>query len=85
MGSFPALDISSQGRTHEEAMRNLIEAAQLFIEDCFERGVLDEVLKGAGFTLAKGVDTRHAGDQGEQLTVPIELIAARDGCEARAG
>jgi hypothetical protein len=41
--------LKHQGRDQEEAVRNLIEAAQLFIESCFERNVLDEVLKNCGF------------------------------------
>ena len=37
VGEFPTLGVASQGRTREEAERNLIEAAQLFIESCYER------------------------------------------------
>ncbi len=31
VGSFPTLDLSSQGRTHDEAARNLIEALELAV------------------------------------------------------
>jgi predicted RNase H-like HicB family nuclease len=79
VGRFPHLDVASQGATRGEAERNLIEAAQLFIESCFERNSLDEVLKGCGFSLG------HAGGQPGQdhLTVPVELLAARNGSSAR--
>ncbi len=81
VASFPNLDVTSQGRTRDEAARNLIEAAQLFIESCFERNVLDEVLKDCGFAISHGAPPKLAG---EHLTVPVELLAARNGSEARA-
>lgn len=83
VASFPALDISSQGRSKAEAERNLIEAAQLFLESCFERGTLDEVLKGCGFMpVREGV---HQNESGEHLTVPFELVASRNGSPAHPG
>lgn len=45
----PPLDIYSQGRTENSAKNNLIEAIQLFLISCFERGTLDEVLTDCGF------------------------------------
>ena len=44
-----AFDIHSQGYTEDEAKVNIIEAIQLFIESCYERGVLSEALKELGF------------------------------------
>jgi predicted RNase H-like HicB family nuclease len=78
---FPHLDLASQGATREEAAQNLIEAAQLFVESCFERGVLDSVLKGCGFVPG------HAGAPGgtDHLTVPVDLLAARNGPQSLAG
>ena len=77
---FPDIDVASQGRTREEAERNLIEAAQLFIESCFERNVLDEVLKACGFTPG------HSDDKPgrDNLTVPVELLAVRNGAAAHS-
>jgi predicted RNase H-like HicB family nuclease len=49
LASCPILDIHSQGDTEKEAKANLCEAVSLFITSCFERGVLDEVLKNCGF------------------------------------
>jgi len=48
----PILDVWSQGETKEKAIRNLREALQLFLIDCFERSTLDKVLKDCGFTAA---------------------------------
>jgi predicted RNase H-like HicB family nuclease len=45
----PPLDLSIQGQTMEEARENLIEAAQLFLTSCMERGTLDQALKELGF------------------------------------
>ena len=45
----PPLDVCSQGDTEEAALVNLGEALHLFVESCFERGTLDEVLKDCGF------------------------------------
>lgn len=38
------LPVVTQGKTDNEAMSNLLEAAQLFIESCIERGTLEKVL-----------------------------------------
>lgn len=83
VASFPHLDLSSQGHTHKEAESNLIEAAQLFLEDCLERGVLGEVLQECGFTVSHGaIPPATAGDH---LTVPVDLLAARHGHQPQAG
>lgn len=81
VGRFPHLDVASQGRNRAEAEHNLIEAAQLFIESCYERNVLDEVLKSCGFVpghAAQAASVSH-------LTVPVELLAAQNGPASRAG
>ncbi|MBI3450024.1 MAG: type II toxin-antitoxin system HicB family antitoxin [Acidobacteria bacterium] len=38
------LPVVTQGKTDGEAMANLLEAAQLFVEDCLARGTLERVL-----------------------------------------
>jgi predicted RNase H-like HicB family nuclease len=45
----PPLDVTTQGRTFDEAKKNLSEASQLFIVSCLERGTLDQALKELGF------------------------------------
>jgi predicted RNase H-like HicB family nuclease len=50
----PPLDITTQGKTFEEARQNLVEASQLFIISCIERGTLDQALKELGFVPLAG-------------------------------
>jgi predicted RNase H-like HicB family nuclease len=49
----PPLDLTTQGRTKAEAKRNLLEACQLFIMSCLERGTLDQALRELGFVPQK--------------------------------
>ena len=72
VSSCPSLDVHSQGHTKEEARQNLIDALVFFLESCFERGTLEEVLRTAGFvpaavTSAKGRVAKHE----ESVTVPL--------------
>ena len=55
VASCPILDVHSQGQTEEKAKKNLVEALSLFLVSCFDRGVLDEVLKNCGFTVRRGI------------------------------
>ena len=45
----PVLDLYSQGESHAEAKKNIIEATELFIESCLERNTLRQVLEECGF------------------------------------
>jgi predicted RNase H-like HicB family nuclease len=45
----PALNVHSQGRTRNRALKNLNDALKLFLICCYERGTLDKVLKESGF------------------------------------
>ena len=45
----PPLDITTQGKTLTEAKKNLVEASELFIISCLERGTLDLALRELGF------------------------------------
>ena len=49
----PPLDLTTQGRTMAEAKKNLVEASELFIVSCLERGTLDQALKELGFVPLK--------------------------------
>ena len=69
----PPLDVFSQGETEEAALANLAEALQLFVESCYERGTLEEVLKDCGFALA-GNDTEVAEHE-RVVRVPLPLVA----------
>lgn len=46
----PSLNVSSFGETTEEAKKSLVEALEIFIEECSEMGTLDQVLEESGFT-----------------------------------
>jgi predicted RNase H-like HicB family nuclease len=70
---FP-LDVHSQGLSEQEALNNLSEALQLFVESCFERGTLEQVLKDCGFEpLHAGVPAPAEGEQ--IIDVPLSLVA----------
>jgi len=70
----PALDLFSQGKTEDDAKRCLEEAISLWVEDCIERGTLEQALSEAGFHKAYPRSV-HPGD--EQRTVsPAEKDAS---------
>lgn len=50
----PPLDITTQGRTEDQAKKNLIEACELFIVSCFERGTFEQALRELGWSVAGG-------------------------------
>ena len=69
----PPLDVLSQGETEEAALANLAEALRLFVESCFERGTLEEVLKDCGFVPSRN---NHKVAEGKRVVrVPLPLIA----------
>lgn len=49
----PALDLSSVGKTEEEAKRMFSEAVETFFEELLEMGTLESVLKDLGWTKDK--------------------------------
>jgi predicted RNase H-like HicB family nuclease len=61
IANCPALDVCSQGPSREAALVNLEDAVAFFVESCFERGTLFEVLREAGFERVSE----------EQATAPI--------------
>ena len=75
----PALDVYSQGDTEEEASANLIEALQLFVQSCYERGTLDAVMKERGFAVeqdaARAVQVLSDGDSRQSITLPVAVRA----------
>jgi predicted RNase H-like HicB family nuclease len=71
----PPLDLSTQGKSENEAKKNLIEASQLFIISCLERGTLDQALKELGFVPVHGKQAGEPMPVGSfQFPVPIPLI-----------
>jgi predicted RNase H-like HicB family nuclease len=63
----PPLDIATQGKTLGEAKANLIEASELFITSCLERGTLDQALRELGFVPFK------AGPRNVPKAFPIAI------------
>ena len=63
----PPLDITTQGRTEEEARRNLIEASELFIVSCFERGTFEQALRELGWHVVPG----GVAKAGERHPAPV--------------
>ena len=72
--SCPPLDIHSQGHTREESLHNLSEAIALFIESCFERGVLDKALKECGLEAMRNDGLTNVEDDC-MLDVKLPLFA----------
>lgn len=46
----PALDLSTSGRTFEQAKKRFEEAVQIFIEETTQRGTIERVLENYGWT-----------------------------------
>ncbi len=69
----PPLDVFSQGESEESALVNLAEALQLFVESCYERGTLEEVLKDCGFKPAG--NNSSVKESGRMVRVPLPLVA----------
>jgi len=55
----PPLDITTQGRTESEAKKNLIEASELFVVSCFERGTFEQALRELGWRVVAGAPVAH--------------------------
>ncbi len=72
ISNCPVLDVWSQGGSEKRAIENLIEALQLFLVDCYERGVLDRALKECGFKAAP--KRRKAPRPESTVTVPLPFI-----------
>ncbi len=78
IASCDVLDVHSQGRTEAEALDNLQEALQLFLETCLEMDSLDQVLKAQGFQLATAESTAAPDPAARMVNVPVFLLSGRD-------
>ena len=79
----PILDVASQGNTEEEAKQMLIEAVGLFLGTCIEMGTFSQVLKDCGFAPTQNFP-EAAGDEFDQLQVPLPFIASKSLAECHA-
>ena len=77
--SCEPFDVHSQGHSENEALANLIEALQLFVETCYEQGSLEQVLREQGFV--PGGNEEQSDER--MVEVPLPLIARRN-AETRA-
>ena len=68
----PPLDITTQGRTLSEARDNLIEASELFVISCLERGTLDQALRELGFVKVQAAVSRRPANS-FPMSIPIPL------------
>lgn len=71
--SCPIFDVHSQGRNEKEALDNLVEAMQLFLETCYEQGHLEQALREMGFHPAS--ETSDGFTDEHTVEVPVALIA----------
>ena len=81
----PLLDIFSQGRSRDEAIRNGVEAVSLFLLSCYRRGTLEAVLKECGFQPAEADVEMLSVAEEEIHEVPLPfMVRTRDPGECRA-
>lgn len=74
----PAVDLSTCGKTIEQAQKRFHEAFELFIEELIRMGTLDEVLQEHGWKLLSGTNPHWApprviGHFDELIKLPINL------------
>jgi len=88
----PPLDITTQGRTEEEAKKNLIEASELFVTSCFERGTFEQALRELGWHVAgkpasrrgaAGKRQHHARSGEFRFPVPVPFGFEKAASECR--
>ena len=84
VASCTDLDVHSQGKTAKQAVANLREALDLFLISALERGVLEQVLKEAGFVAQRAASAPAKGAQ-KYLRIPLHLTGGRAHAQARAG
>ena len=90
VGFCPALKVYSQGKTESEAMKALRSILGLYLETCYQNGILHSVLTKAGFVaVGSGASSppqeaceeyimieRANFDRVFDMDVPLELVAS---------
>ena len=78
--SNDALDLVAQGESEENALANFREVVTLFVESCYRRGTLHDVLNQSARQLS--LDARESEEDTMEILTPL---AARDktGVETR--
>jgi predicted RNase H-like HicB family nuclease len=79
VSSCPVLDVCSQGPTRKKARGNLVEALQLFLVSCYERGTLSQVLRESGFVPRRtSAGPRRSSSQATPRTLRVPLAFTVD-------
>jgi len=75
ISSCRALDVFSQGRTREEAEKNLADALYSFLDSCYQAGTLEKVLHDAGFVRSVGTrrPSRESAASYVSVTLPFRI------------
>jgi hypothetical protein len=91
VGYCPMLSIYSQGTSEGEAQEAVVDAAKLFIIECYKRDILHKVLRERGMTEAAAppenarqrqfITIEHYDNHFER-EVPIELLSVAQNVEA---
>lgn len=76
------LNLFSQGKTEAEALENIQETVELFVESCYRRGTLEQVLKDCGFQPTHGRPPKRRVEQ-HMVNVPLPLVASAKRAETR--
>jgi predicted RNase H-like HicB family nuclease len=71
------LDISSCGGTKEKALKNLKEAARLFLEQAEKMGTLEQILEEAGYSKRKQKIASPKFISVRRVTLPLSLTHAK--------
>jgi len=75
ISSCSPLDVHSQGKTRQEAERNLVDALASFLISCYERGTLGDVLRESGFVPVSGRKSDTSLPRGSvPLRVPVPFV-----------
>ena len=69
--SNDALDVVTQGESKEDAVANFREAVMLFMESCYRRGTLYNVLNESGVLLP--VDAEQLGEYPIEIFMPLTV------------
>ena len=71
----PDLDISTYGKSFEEAKRRFSELVELFFEELKEKGTLEEVLTELGWSRKKNSWTPPAliAQYSEEFKIPLQM------------
>jgi len=69
----PLLDLYSQGSSEDDAKSSLEEAILLWVENCLERGTLEQALRECGFHIVRPQAIHEGGQH-----IAVRLAAKRE-------